>query len=174
LKLRSVFLAAAVLAASSAAMADDQSFDISSLKPGETRSFSDVGTPFEGGGDLLTFTGLSNLKTYDLKFSFISTVLFDTTFGESPGMLRNDVLDPDGIYESSFVAKGVNVPGTRFKTTPEGSFSVALWGDSRNAAYLGTVEVMSPAAAVPEPASVALMFAGLGVVGFLARRRRQV
>jgi len=39
--------------------------------------------------------------------------------------------------------------------------------------YGGSLDAVSLTAAVPEPETYALMLAGLGVVGFLARRRRQ-
>jgi hypothetical protein len=51
-----------------------------------------------------------------------------------------------------------------------GNYTVHVTGitNLKNAAYLGTVSA-SPA---PEPETYAMLLAGLGVVGFLARRRR--
>jgi hypothetical protein len=51
-----------------------------------------------------------------------------------------------------------------------GDYTVHVTGmtNLKNAAYLGTVSA-SPA---PEPETYAMLLAGLGVVGFLARRRR--
>lgn len=53
-----------------------------------------------------------------------------------------------------------------------GDYSVAISGLSqrRNTAYTLSVDVTP----VPEPETYALMLAGLGVVGFLARRRKMV
>jgi len=52
-----------------------------------------------------------------------------------------------------------------------GPLTLVIKGTSgENASYSGTLNVT----AVPEPETVALMMAGLGVIGFVARRRRAV
>ena len=70
------------------------------------------------------------------------------------------------------------LPGT---TKVEFSFtnSLVAFANDPNLAYSQMVKQtvdlqIKSASAVPEPESYALMFAGLGVVGFLGRRRNQL
>lgn len=73
-------------------------------------------------------------------------------------------LSPTGVLEVGFtpgiVAAGGNLVLTVMGTTDAGG--------GRNSTYSGTLNV-SP---VPEPETYALMLAGLGAIGFMARRRR--
>jgi len=46
-------------------------------------------------------------------------------------------------------------------------------GDSRNSYYGAALDNISVAAAVPEPETYAMLIAGLGLVGFMARRKKK-
>jgi hypothetical protein len=54
-----------------------------------------------------------------------------------------------------------------------GTFSSISWTDTPENFYAFTVGVNGAVAAVPEPESYALLLAGLGVLGFTVRRRKQ-
>jgi hypothetical protein len=66
--------------------------------------------------------------------------------------------------------------------TTASAFNALLAGATAGGAYLNFHSTFAPGGeirgflvtAVPEPATYALMFGGLGLVGFVARRRRQV
>ena len=63
-----------------------------------------------------------------------------------------------------YISASGNVPG--------GDYSVRLTGTATGA--LGGMYTYTALAAVPEPGAYAMFLAGLGLVGFMARRRRKV
>ena len=84
--------------------------------------------------------------------------------GNSPfaGALNFTINDADGISLSSFI----------LSTNPPGSIETLFAADIlTNAGNTGAVGVGVPA--IPEPETYAMMLAGLGLLGFVARRRRQ-
>lgn len=61
------------------------------------------------------------------------------------------------------------LPGSALFTTG-GSFTIVAWSDGQ---VIGSgVSTIEPIAVVPEPSALAMLLAGIGVVGTLARRRR--
>lgn len=134
------------------ALAADQSIDLSSGQA----SFDSLGPILAGGDDVITFTGLAP-GLYDFTFSvsaqFISD--FGGTLNSSPFAVA--VLGPItagaafGVDSAPFTLVLTGLP-TNSRSIYSGEFTVS---------------------AIPEPGTYALLAAGLGVVGFVALRRRQ-
>jgi len=113
------------------------------LGNGTAASFGTVGSSIFG----FTFTGFNSLDIY--RFSW----------------------DPDTATNSSYGATVADLVGT--KITAEVSFS-----DDTFLTYSGTMGIVGPDVAanltpVPEPEIYAMLAAGLGFMGFVARRRKQ-
>lgn len=152
------FAFAALLAASSfSAMAADQTVTIST---GAATNFYGITTPTEGlldgGSDTISFVGLDE-GTYSVKLSFSSldASITSATLNGVTGFLHTDSI--------SFGS---------FKYTSLSPFTLVLNGTldagATAAAYSGQINVT----AVPEPETYAMMLGGLGLVGFMARRRK--
>ncbi len=154
MKLRQLFIAASLVAASTAAMSASQTIDLSS----GSASFSSTAPVLAGGDDVLEFTGLTSGQKYSFEFVLVG---FDIT--GLKGSLAGEkltVLSPSPTVNFAFAEGMIN---------GSNAFDLALKGNAgTKGRYFGDVTVT----AVPEPASIAMMFAGLGVVGFLARRRK--
>jgi hypothetical protein len=116
-------------------------------------------------GDLVSFIGLAGLTNYD--FTFVKTGLGDgsvtATFAGVGHPISNVVFDgvtlalpaaPTPTFQNIVLFDGVLTAGLH-------TFSI-----TSTKGYIGQIN-----AAVPEPESIALALAGLGVVGFVMRRR---
>jgi PEP-CTERM motif len=148
-------LSAVVLALSAVltpAMAADQMIDLSSGQA----SFDSLGPILAGGDDVITFTGLAP-GLYD--FTFSVSAQFINGFG---GTLNGTPF--------SVAALGPITAGAAFGVD-SAPFTLVLTGvpTSARSIYSGEITV----SAIPEPGTYALLAAGLGIVGLVARRRRQ-
>ena len=131
-------------------------------------NLADDGTPGVVGS--ITPGGfVANGSGINTPFGFFSNTI-DWTGGpggsdSSPGPLNFSVTDAGGISLASFIAStGLDV-GYRF------SADLLVAGIDGN--VTGNVAVGVPTPPIPEPETYAMMLAGLGLLGFVARRRRQ-
>lgn len=150
MKFNQWLLAAALVVGGSSAHAADQVVDLSSGHA----SFVGSGPLLQGGDDVLTFVNLA-AGTYDFQLSFSA---------QNIGGLTADL---NG--EASHIVSFGNFTFGGLESRGNAPFVLTFSGHGGDtSAYSGEFRVTP----VPEPATYGMLLAGLGIVGFLARRRR--
>jgi hypothetical protein len=105
--------------------------------------------------------GAMNLK-FD-QFSFL-----DITHGSYGLYTSSD----QPVLGASWSFNGTTDKTTNFATLGAGSYYFKVQGTA-DGIYGGSYTIATSVAAVPEPETYAMMLAGLGLMGFIARRRKQ-
>ena len=119
--------------------------------------------------DAVSQKGKKEPTEYDGDYRLI---LKDTTTGytiKEVHLLDGVTQDVDGVWNGSFAESfsGLTV-GHKYKLTFKGE-----WDDVKTGGNWSiTQNALVTAAMVPEPETYAMMLAGLGMIGFMARRRR--
>lgn len=173
MKLSHAVAAAALAALAGAAAADDQNIDVTFVADADSaNAFSAAwGVTHQAAGaftDTITFadgadgTFASSLVT----IGFMDQSNIDFTSVSMNG--QTFTLGANGPIETPYFEPAA-VTGPLVLTVTGIAAPTLTAGTAIAASYAGTANIT---AAVPEPETYALMLAGLGVVGMLARRRR--
>ena len=165
MKFKHLALAAAVAAASSGAWAED--YVVSNIDLSSSTAFFGV-THFQAAAFTDTFNFVNGPSFADATASLVTTALKGLQNVDfSSATLNGNALSfsPTGAVE--FGSGAFNgLTGTSFQLIVMGTVSGV--GGGKGASYAGTLNVTP----VPEPETYALMLAGLGVMGFIAMRRK--
>ena len=167
------FAALALCAASMTANAT--TFELGTIAVGTPKPFVAFGggTALQSFNDQFNFTlaagtGVSGYSVAAFDFDFFGTS-FKTTFSDISLYKQN------GTLVGSIAAVGKNLSLTG-QTTLAGNYYLKVSGSIDNGGngyfYNGAIS-SSAVTPVPEPESVAMMLAGLGVMGVIARRRNK-
>ena len=155
--------------------------------PATTFSGGDVGNaPPQSGGIIKLFGGSTTLDTITFSAPVVNPVMaiWSLGAGGTPATFVFSASEPFSIQSggpsaefggSSITQSGNIVSGMEGNGTIEfsGSFSQLSWTTPNFENWYGfTVGIEGVAAVVPEPETYAMLVAGLGILGFAARRRR--
>jgi PEP-CTERM motif len=149
MNIKSLALASTLAFGAAPAFAGDQVIDLSS----GIGSFIGSATLLDGGDDVITFANLA-----DGVYNFVLTL--------SGQNIQWNGVDLNG--QAATVLYFGEVSFGYLESVGQTPFILTLTGTpGTQAAYSGELTVT----AVPEPGTLALLLAGLGVIGFVARRR---
>ena len=159
-------------------LADDQKYGIPTIGSLGITNANQIGVLFnatEPAGNAVAVTDLT-LKFYTNGGTFLGAIDGQQTFADTfqGNGSAGFVFTIDALQQAQ-VNTWLNTGGSGTKMALEASLggvtpSTSATGGPESFAILNVATV----AAVPEPETYALMLAGLGVIGFLARRRRTV
>lgn len=164
MKFRSLLLAAMLAASTGTALAEDltQNVSMSTVSPGSYTAHFGSDHNYAGAfTDTFTFNPAVGPSLANAVIQTLS-LMGNNNLNFTGASLNGNALtlSPTGAYEWGML-NPVNVTGT---------LTLTVMGNviTPSASYSGDINV----AAVPEPETYGMLLAGLGVVGFLARRRK--
>ncbi|GGX82527.1 PEP-CTERM sorting domain-containing protein [Massilia dura] len=158
MKLKNFAVASLLAATSFGAFAADQTIELNAEGYAQFSSADVAGIVLEGNNDVLTFTGAVAGGVYDVYIGvagqYLNWDLSKTTLNGVSG---------------DWTSGGKVVKFVGIETSATAPFVLNLAGTTKGAAfYDGNISVM---AAVPEPTTYGMLLGGLGIMGFLARRK---
>lgn len=173
-------LAAAILAVSGIASA--ATYDLSEM----VGSNGSVNNQFTVDDAVYAFTSngddfYSFSDTFDFTYSWTSTGDFSaiafstagTDIANFSSVEITNVATGNVGYFASFATADIVIDGSQLNLNPGEEYSMVLTGYSHTATGSQYTLNASPIAAVPEASTIGMMLGGLGLVGFMANRRRK-
>lgn len=162
MKLQKFAVASLLAATSAAAFAGDQTVVLDLTKNiNYFDASTETGPLLDGGSDVITFLGATPGK-YNVTISISGQgIQFDGEATTLNGAVANDF---DTLYSKKWSFIGLDA-------TANAPFVLDLAGTIKNfstAGYSGEITITS---AVPEPSTYGMLLGGLGIMGFLARRK---
>ncbi len=167
-------VATAVLLLAGATSSHAATYNLGSATTGAPLSFNAALTSSGPFSDIFTFTLPASVSVGFSLINFPVTGLFNTML-TSASLLSNadgTLFNADDRMVTSGLASSSGISFTTGPTTG-GTYYLSVSGISNGAQgglYNGAISV----AAVPEPETFAMLLAGLGVMGFIARRRNSI
>jgi hypothetical protein len=172
MKMKSFVLVAALALSAASAYAENKSYDITLTGPSPENAYTAgfVGLHSVAGAFEDTFTFTPDVS------GFFKGSLVTTSSGKTSNINFTSATINGVSY--AFSPTGDNEFGFSDLTFGTGPFILKLFGVAGpdlkpgtkiNASYSGTLNI----SAVPEPATYGMMLGGLGLFGFIARRRKQ-
>ena len=137
-----------------------------------------LGNPLENVFSIGAIDGVPDSAIFELNIGPMQFRFGDAGIQGGPAISYNSGVFSGFFFVEDFVSPNgspltLAVNGGIFTVTPTGGFSNVLSGFIDIAGGLSNVQDFTPpAAAIPEPESWALMLAGIGLLGFAARRRK--
>jgi hypothetical protein len=118
----------------------------------------------------LAYQGVTGVGSYVLSFAYSAR--------EGVSAASNGIeVFWNGLSQGVFTGSGIGQSGNNWEIktlnlTGIGSNTLSFNAVGTSDSYGGSLDAVSLTAAIPEPGTYALMLAGLGAIGFIARRRR--
>jgi hypothetical protein len=110
--------------------------------------------------------------TYSLSAGFTQSGFGSFAFGVACSTCAGQTNGNSPNNEMKFTLGGAHLADF-FANTSGKTFTVDVYGPGATGGNATFPDASGPVPSIPEPGTYALMLAGLGVVGFMARRRRQ-
>jgi hypothetical protein len=190
MKLQTTLIAVALAFAGTAASAATvgQFTDLTTLTASANPTVGPAGVGvhgnFEAAADVddiynFNIAAVSDLFTYAKEFEATNTSLNPATFTLFSGTSDGTAATAGSMIGSTFSFAGGNALTTTYSNLGAGNYYFEVTGTAVGAlgasyeldAYANTPG--GPLPSVPEPANMALLLAGLGLMGFMAKRRSQ-
>lgn len=146
-------------------MAVTQQNDVIRTAGSNITTFLNAVNPIMANTPGASMTAAAGTAAYAGLASFGEKINNKLNFSNAGSVANNSFASGLGFMRIDALASGIAKSG--YNEYMDGSTAVNVWLDSANTLHIGAV------ATVPEPESYAMLLAGLGMVGFMARRRNK-
>jgi len=167
--IKKIILSVAMAIAATSAFADDQVFSIGAVPTAPSDYYQQVSHVIGSFTDTFTFSVASGSL-----YSTANVLMVANTVPKATNPYSSDISNLSySVYEGTEKLGTYSAGLTTFETSlSAGSYSILVTGTA-DGTHGGTYGLdLTTATPMPEPSTYAMMLGGLGLVGFIARRRR--